>query len=274
VIRLAAILCLLALCGCGPRAHEGVGTVVEVAPDLGQVMLAHEEIPGLMPAMTMNFDVSDPALLSAIAAGDRVRFALDVDGSRYRITSFEVLERGTGAAAESGGATGLAAVVPEKDVAPAFALVDQDGGALSLESLRGQVVLLDFIYTTCPGPCPILTSARVNLQKALPDALRPRVRFVSISLDPARDTPEALRGYALARGADLSRWSFLTGPPDIIDGVLQSYGVGTVPSTGGEIEHVLVSFLIDPQGRIAKRYFGLDHAADQYLRDLEAATAG
>lgn len=274
MIRLAAALLLLLASACGPRVHEGVGTVIDVQPALGQVMLAHEDIPGLMPAMTMNFDVTDPALLSAIAAGDRVRFGLDVDGSKYRIASFEVLERGSADAAKSGSSTGLGAVVPEQDVAPAFALTDQDGGALSLESLRGQVVLLDFIYTHCPGPCPILTSARVELQKKLPDAMRPRVRFVSISLDPARDTPEALRGYALARGADLSGWSFLTGPPETVEGVLQSYGVGTVPSTNGEIEHVLVSFLIDPDGRITKRYFGLDHPVDTYLRDLGAATQG
>jgi protein SCO1/2 len=270
VIRLAAALLLLLASACGPRAHEGVGTVIDVRPELGQVMLAHEDIPGVMPAMTMNFDVTDVALLSAIAAGDRVRFGLDVEGSRYRITSFEVLERGTAPAT----ARGLGAVVPERDVAPAFALTDQDGGAISLDGLRGQIVLLDFIYTTCPGPCPVLTSARVELQKKLPEAIRDRVRFVSISLDPARDTPEALRAYALARGADLTRWSFLTGPPEAVDGVLQSYGVGTVPSTNGEIEHVLVSFLIDDQGRIAKRYFGLDHPSDEFLRDLDAATQG
>jgi protein SCO1/2 len=111
----------------------------------------------------------------------------------------------------------------------------------------------------------------VQLQRQLPEALRRRVRFVSISLDPERDTPAALRAYALARGADFAGWSFLTGEPSRVASVLESYGVGTLREPNGEIEHVVVSFLIDAHGRIAKRYFGLDHPPDEYLRDLGGA---
>ena len=72
------------------------------------------------------------------------------------------------------------------------------------ESAR-QVLVVDFIFTRCTGPCPILTARNVELQRWLDAGLRERVRFVSISLDPANDTPEALTAYAAARGADLSR---------------------------------------------------------------------
>jgi protein SCO1/2 len=132
-------------------------------------------------------------------------------------------------------------------------------------------VLLDFVYANCPGPCPILTGTHARTQKVLPPEVQPRVWFVSVTLDPERDTPEALRRYGKARGADLSNWSFLTGPKADVEQVIARYGVGKLPAANGEIQHVVVSFLIDPEGRIAKRYFGLEHHADDLARDLAAA---
>ena len=269
--RRALVIAALLLAACGPSLHTGTGTVKAVHPELRQLVLDHDEIEGLMPAMEMNFDVAAAALLDGLAPGDRVRFRLSVEDGRYRIVSVEKLAGGE--AGGSGGAegAGLAAVVPEEDLAPAFALVDQDGRPLSLESLRGKLVLLDFVYTSCPGPCPILTSTHVRVQKELPEPLRPRVWFASISPRSGRDSPEELRKYAKARGADLLSWSFLTGPPETVNAVLQGYGVGTVPEPDGDIQHVVVTFLIDGEGRIAKRYFGLDHDVDEFLRDLAAA---
>jgi cytochrome oxidase Cu insertion factor (SCO1/SenC/PrrC family)/Cu/Ag efflux protein CusF len=263
--RVAAIAAAL-LAACGPSLHEGTGVVREVDADLRQLVIAHDDIEGLMPAMTMNFDVPSAELLAGLAPGDRVRFRLASADGRYRIV--EIDEIGGGDPGAGGTTGGLAAVAPEDDPAPGFALVDQEGRDVSLVSLRGRWVLLDFVYTTCPGPCPILTGIHVDVQRSLPAALRERVRFVSISLDPARDTPEKLRAYGEARGADLASWSFLTGPEEAVDAVLRSYGVGTVLEPDGAIEHVVVTFLIDDEGQIRKRYFGLDHDVAEYLRDL------
>ena len=212
-LALAAVL----LAACGPKLHTGTGTVKEVRPDLRQLVLDHEDIEGLMPAMTMNFDVAAPELLAGLAPGDRVRFELSVDGEHYRIVAIERLGAGEADAVGEAGSSGLTAVAPEQDPAPAFALVDQDGRPLSLESLRGKVVLLDFVYTSCPGPCPIQTGMHVRVQQELPEPVRPQVWFASISLDPLRDTPEKLRAYAKARGADLASWSFLTGPRETVE---------------------------------------------------------
>lgn len=266
-----ALALLLLVTGCGADRHEGEGVVLDVRPELRQLHLDHEEIAGLMPAMRMNFDVADATLLDGVAPGDRVRFALSAGDGGFRIVALERI--GAASGGDVAPVAALAAVAPEEDVAPPFALVDQDGHVLALESLRGTAVLLDFVYTSCPGPCPIQTSARARVQRDLPEALRPRVHFVSISLDPERDTPDALRAYALARGADLARWSFLTGELAAVDAVLESYGVGRVREPDGKLEHVVVTFLIDPQGVIVKRYFGLDHDADVYVRDLEATSA-
>ncbi|MEX2219901.1 MAG: SCO family protein [Phycisphaerales bacterium] len=91
---------------------------------------------------------------------------------------------------------------------PPFVLTDQDGRRVDEEMFQGRITVLDFIFTNCPFACPMMTLAMQDIAKALPHT---QVRFVSISVDPQRDTPERLRQYATDRGIDLSRWSFLTG---------------------------------------------------------------
>jgi protein SCO1/2 len=129
--------------------------------------------------------------------------------------------------------------------------------------------VLDFIFTTCQGPCPMLTSAHVTLQRSLPPELRARTRFVSISLDPVRDNPMALRAYGLKRGADLTGWSFLTGPPDTVAEVVKAYGVGTLRRPDGQIDHLVATFLIDGDGQIVQRFIGLEHEPEELLKALE-----
>lgn len=269
---LRPLLAVGLLLACGPQTYEADGTVTEVRADLRQVMVDHEDIAGLMPAMTMSFDVAAPELLDGLAAGDAIHFRIARDGESFRIVSIRKVAVAGSAGGFSGeaGAGGLSGVAPEAEPAPAFDLVDQDGARRSLESLRGRAVLLDFVYANCPGPCPILTGTHVRVQKLLPADAKPNAWFASVTLDPDRDTPETLRRYAISRGADLSSWSFLGGPKAEVEDVLARYGVGKSPGKDREIQHVVVTFLIDRQGRIAKRYFGLEHHADDLARDLTA----
>lgn len=266
----AACALLAAACG-GPDLYEAEGTVTELRPDLGQVVIDHEDIPGLMPAMTMNFDVADPALLAGLAPGDRIHFHLAHEGASYRLVAAEKV--GEAGAAGVSGSVSLSDVAPAAEPAPPFELVDQDGAPRSLASLRGKTVLLDFVYANCPGPCPILTGTHVRVQKLLPEELRGKVWFVSVTLDPERDSPETLRAYGKARGADFASWSFLTGPKPVVEDVIARYGVGKMPAPGGEIQHIVVSFLIDSEGRIVKRYFGLEHHADDLAREIAELAA-
>jgi protein SCO1/2 len=246
-----------------------VGVVHEVQPEYGQVVIEHEDIPGLMPAMTMNFVVPDAELLAAMRPGQRIEFSVEFTGRSYRVIDFSV--RGEAEAVGSGPriAGALGALSP----APGFQLVDQNGAPFALADLRGKRVVLDFVYTQCPGPCPILTASHVALQRMLSAALRADTWFVSISLDPERDTPEALRAYAEQRGADLSHWSFLSGPADRVDAVIAAYGVGSRRKPDGEIEHLVVTYLIDAEGRIVRHYMGMEHEPEALLRDLSALDA-
>lgn len=268
-IRLAAAalapLLASAACSRGER-YAAKGVVEDVEPESAQIVIAHGDIPGLMPAMTMSFDVADRELLATLRRGDAIDFELSFTGNAWVVTAATVT--GHGGATTGGGQLGRIAAL--NDRAPPFALIDQDGRTRSLEELRGRVVLIDFVFTHCPGPCPILTGLHVDLQRRLPPALRERTRFVSISLDPARDTPAALREYALERGADLATWSFLTGPPADVDAVLESYGIGSTRTADGTIEHVVATLLVDPAGLIRQRWFGLeDHDPEELLREIE-----
>ena len=267
-ILAAVLLSAAAACSDGPASNRypASGIVREVLIEDHQVVIEHDEIEGLMPAMTMSFDVVDHALLEKLAAGQSIDFTVEATGKSYRVVEATVKGE-AGSAGSSGSFSDLAAA---RDPAPDFELVDQNGAKLALADLRGKLVLLDFIFTSCPGPCPMLTSSHVTLQRLLPPELRARTRFVSISLDPVRDTPMALRAYALERGADLTGWSFLTGDPEAVALVLKGYGVGSMRRPDGQIDHLVATFLIDAEGRIAQRFIGLEHEPEELLRAIEA----
>jgi protein SCO1/2 len=271
-VRPALALALTIAWACGPGAvrRPAHGLVVDVARDERQVVIEHGEIPDLMPAMTMNFEVPDAQLLARLAPGQVIDFTVEFDGHAYRVVAAEIRSQRP----PPRDAPALGAVLDLGHPVPELSLADQEGRAVSLAELRGRFLLLDFIYTSCPGPCPILTGVHAEVQRRLPAELRERVHFVSISLDPARDGPPELRAYARARGADLATWSFLTGAPDRIDAALRAFGVGRAPGEDGEIDHLVVTFLVDPEGRIVRRYVGLDHGAEEILADLARLAAG
>jgi protein SCO1/2 len=247
------------------RRFEVKGVVEDVDREAKQLVVDHEDIPDLMPGMSMNFDVANPALLDGVEPGQKISFTLELRDRSFRITGVRVLEAAPAGAAGSGA---LARVADVGEPAPEFALTDAHGARVTLASLRGNAVLIDFVYTNCPGPCPILTGIHAAAYRALVPDVRAKVRFVSISLDPARDTPEAMAAYAKARGAAQEGWSFLTGPPAEIDPVLRSYAVGSRPGADGTLEHIVVTYLVDPEGRIARRYLGTDHTPERIAEDL------
>lgn len=262
--RAALGLVLVALlASCGSERWQGTGVVNQIYADESQVAIAHDDIDGLMSAMTMNFYIGSE-LISELEVGQKIQFTLSKRGNSYEITEFSVVGEGAG---RSGTTQTLALA---DDPAPAFRLTDQSGAPLALADLRGKAVLLDFIFTNCGGPCPILTGVKAEVQRALAPSLAARSHFVSITLDPLRDTPEVLRAYAQERRLDLTNWSFLTGTPELIDATLRAYGVGAVPVDGGDIQHTLATFLIAPDGQIARRYLGTGTEALELQADLEA----
>jgi len=154
--------------------------------------------------------------------------------------------------------------------APDFALTTQDGGALSLKALRGKVVAATFIYASCTDTCPLLTAKMAGLPKRLGADFGSRVFFVSITVDPERDTPEALRRYADVHGANLAGWAFLTGPPATIREVARRYGVFVKKQERGDVDHTFLTSVIDPGGTLRVQYMGVRFDPEELLRDIRS----
>ena len=151
-----------------------------------------------------------------------------------------------------------------------FALTTQSGERLSLTDLRGKVLAVTFIYATCKDTCPVLTAKMATLQRQLGADFGPRVRFVSITVDPEVDTPAVLRRYAEAHGADARGWSFLTGTPEEIRSVVRAYGGYARKGPRGDVDHLYITSLIDRGGSVRVQYLGYRFDPDEMFRDLTA----
>jgi protein SCO1/2 len=158
--------------------------------------------------------------------------------------------------------------LPMLGAAPDFALTSQDGTEVTLESLRGKVVAVTFIYTWCPDICPMLTDKMARVQDQLGEHFGTDVAFVSITFDPKRDTPEVLKEYAEAFNADLSGWSFLTGDPEAVREVARRYGVAVVTGPDSTIDHTLLTTLIDRHGMMRVQYLGYRFDPEEFRHDL------
>ena len=154
--------------------------------------------------------------------------------------------------------------------APDFELIDQRRRRLSLIELRGKVLVIGFIFTTCSDTCPIVTAKLAEVQRGLGADFGVRVRFLAISVDPMTDTPERLRIYAAKFGADGPGWSFLTGAPSQIDELVHRFGAYARRAEGGAIDHLNLTSLVDVHGRLRVQYLGYRFKVAEMLTDLRA----
>ncbi len=145
--------------------------------------------------------------------------------------------------------------------APDFSLQDADGHATSLKDLRGKVVVLYFIYASCPDVCPLLSEKIADIQQQINTTpMRDIVEFVAVTTDPERDTPDVLRAYGPAHGLDLVNWRFLTSGvdhPTATRELAKAYGLEFTPMSDGTLMHGLVTHVIDKSGNLRARFHGL-----------------
>jgi protein SCO1/2 len=154
---------------------------------------------------------------------------------------------------------------------PDVSLIDQHGSAVSLASLKGKPVLIDFIYTSCASTCPMLTAKMAAIAHQLGPALGAGVTIVSISLDPEHDTPADLAKYAKSHDADGPGWIFLTGPPAQIDQVLDAFKLRRTREGDGTITHSISAFLLGPDGHQIRQYNALDVSPESVVADVDRA---
>jgi protein SCO1 len=174
-------------------------------------------------------------------------------------------------------ATAVSPPSPLADIGPAppTVLIDAAGKPFDLASLKGKVVLVSFVYTTCNGVCPATTTSLGRIEKSLEEAKLwgNSVEFVSITLDPRRDTPEVLSRYARLFGADAARWHFLTGSVPDVESVITAWGMWAKIGPTGTLDHPSRIFLLDPRGHQREIYSLEFLKAESVLRDVNGLLA-
>jgi len=160
--------------------------------------------------------------------------------------------------------------LPKIKPAPEFTLTKQDGKRLALKELRGKALAITFIFASCADTCPLLTVKMAGIQNKLGNAFGPQVNFVSITVDPERDTPEVLKHYAEAHRANPAGWAFLTGTQGEIREVTKRYGIYYKKTPRGDVDHTFLTSLVDQSGTLRVQYVGVKFNPDEMLRDLRS----
>ncbi|MEY4087924.1 MAG: hypothetical protein RJB55_195 [Verrucomicrobiota bacterium] len=294
-LAVAAFACLVAGCGRAPapgdsapaaakaseaERHALTGEILRVETERKVLIVRHDEIKGYMPAMTMEFLVSDGDLALA-RPGQRIRADMipSKDGD-FRLERIWPDERSIEARTIATGAMqlrqdthtrGKNAYREVGEGAPDFTLYDQEGRIVQGSRFRGRHIMLNFIFSRCPVPtmCPAATAKMITVQRLAREAGVRDLELISITLDPANDTPGVLREYASVRGIDTSNFSFLTGPEGAIRDLLTQFGVIT-QLQGDILQHTLATLLIDPQGRIAHRTDGSQWEPQDFVRRMKS----
>jgi|SRR5688572_15805988 len=274
MLRAIALLSALLAIACSraekTKEYTMVGQIVAIAPERREVTIKHQDIDGFMPAMTMPFTVKDAALLDERRPGDLITATLvfgDTTAYLSRLTRT--------------GHQPVAAPPPDRglregDLIADAAFVDQDGVRRPLSSFRGSRRVVTFIYTRCPLPefCPLMDRHFTALQRTIRTrADLADVRLLSVTLDPAHDTPAVLRTHAQRLRAEPAIWSFLTGEPAVLREFAAQFGIYSEvdPENPQQIVHSLRTAVIDADGRLVTNTTGNDWTPGDILAQLTTA---
>lgn len=154
-----------------------------------------------------------------------------------------------------------------------FEFTTQDKESLSLEDLKGEWWIADFIFTNCTTVCLPMTSNMAKLQDKMKDE-ELDAQLVSFSVDPEYDTPEVLKAYAKSYQADLDNWTFLTGYDfqTIKDLSVKSFmsALEKPPEGSDQVMHGTRFYLVNPEGEVVKNYKGVEsESIEQIIKDLK-----
>lgn len=269
--------------GCGPRRNLNEkrypmkGKVVAVDTTDRTATIAHEDIVGYMPAMTMPFKIKNDADLQMLKAGDDITGTLVVDDLSSWVEIISIVEGGPPVTqtVDVPGEPKPGTEVPD------FGLVNQDGQRIRLAQYRGKALALTFVYTRCPQPdqCTLMSNNFAAIDQELrkePEAYE-KTHLLTISFDPDYDTPKVLRSYGASHTGRYSdenfqHWEFATGTKDEVKGIAQFFGLRYYQdtSTGDEqVIHSLRTAVIGPDGKVVKLYRGNEWKPEQLLSDLK-----
>jgi protein SCO1/2 len=258
--------------------YDFKGKVVSVDKEKQQVTVAHEEIKGYMPGMVMPFKLKEAWPFDILVPGNEITATLVVDGASSWLEDItirqESIDSTSGSAADSEAQTG--AEVPN------YGLVNQDSKPIKVHDYRGKALLLTFIYTRCPLPdyCDLMSNnfARVDEELQKQGEIYNQTHLLSISIDPAYDTPQVLRSYGAAHTGRYSdetfaHWEFASGTRDQVKGIAQYFGLKYYEGSD-QIIHGLRTVIVTPDGKVYKVYRGNEWKPEDAVSELSNAIKG
>jgi protein SCO1/2 len=259
------------------QIYSVTGVVKEIKMDRRTAVIQHEEVPGYMPAMTMPLKAKNTNEINTLQPGDQISFRLVVTPDEGWI---EQVRKLGGAPVNTLPAAGSFRRVREVDplnvgdLMPDYSFTNELGEAVSLSGFKGKALALTFIFTRCPFPdfCPRMSSNFAEACKKLnemPDSPG-NWHLLSISFDPAFDTPAMLRALAKRYHYDPKRWSFVTGAMIDIDAITEQFGLGFTRE-GQSFNHNLRTVVIDARGRVQKILVGNEWKSDELVAELVIA---
>jgi protein SCO1 len=260
---------LLLASGCKPGAapnaagsnlqtYAAHGIILKISADRHLVTIAHDAIPGYMPAMTMDFPVRDTNALAGLAPGDIVNFQLVVDTNDDWAQNLQRVGQTTLSTAPAP-APSMEELKPG-DAMPDLAFTTETGAVQHLSDFRGSAVAFTFFFTRCPLPdfCPRMNHHFADTRDLLLAATNAPAnwQFLSLSFDPDNDTPATLSNYAAVyRGANPNHWLFAAVAMNQLMPVAPRLDLMIMRQNGG-ISHNLRTLVLDPQGRIHRLFDG------------------
>jgi protein SCO1/2 len=263
------------------QEYPVTGMVLTVDRSRNTFAASIQAIPGFMQAMAMPFEVRQKRDLDGLTPGAIVEFVLVVKGTsshaeRIRVVRYQSTEQDPLAAGRLKLLTQVAGATQPKVLSigqsvPDFTLTNQVRRQIALSSLRGKVVAINFIYTSCPLPnfCLRIANNFGVLQKRFKAQLGRDLVLLTVTFDPTHDSPEVLAQYASRWSADPSTWHFLTGAAHDIQRVCRLFGLDFFPDEG-LMNHSLRTAILDRQGRLVANIQGNQFMANQFGDLMEA----
>jgi protein SCO1/2 len=286
---LCAILSFSNACNRGPsqpstattstaaKRYPFKGKVISIDLQAKTANIDNEPIAGFMDPMVMPYTIKPATMLDQLQPGDSITADVVVQAdSTYWLENVKVTGHSTAPAATP---TATLHIPAPGDEVPDFHFINQNGKRISLNDYRGQTLLLTLIYTRCPFPdfCPRVSHefAAIDRQVRADPARYGKTHLLSISFDPAHDTPKVLRAYGFSCAgikdpALFTHWEFSSIPSAELQ-EFANYFALTYKEEGGLITHSLSTAIISPNGKVFKWYHGADWQASDLLQDIAAA---
>jgi len=268
---LCLFVAILSSCRSNEKRFELKGKIVAVEPEKHQVTVSHEDIKGYMPGMTMPFTVRDRIDLKELGPNDTLTATLVVDGSHTWLEDLIVTRVSTDASAMP-----AVVIAKEGDEVPNFTLRNQNNREVHIRDYRGKALLLTFIYTRCPIPdfCALMSDNFAQIDRALGQepALYEKTHLLSISIDPAYDTPEVLKSYGAAHteryeNETFAHWEFAGGTTEQVKKIAEYFGLTYFPDKD-QIIHALRTVIVSPEGKVVKIYSGNDWKPEEVVEEM------